>query len=512
VAAKTKAEPDGSHPASHYLYVPDPNKPSTWKIRVKAAHAALTVGYRGNKAQMPASEKKKCLAKLRALYKSAGLEWPETEMSNGDVDVNADDFVDTATFALSTGDVPSVDLGDWVIKTGKIFSVGDYKDKRLEITKEDLPGVVERFSGAQIDNEHNPSQFDGLLGELWDVHVGEDGETLYGSVAVPSWLNAVMPQMKVSTTWNRGTKDIIGLALAHDPRIPDAVLFSEYEKSEFARKKHNTRAGQSSLQSIHNETVRGGAVCKATMSSKHENSAIQSIHDMTVDHGAQCDDGSNENAVYPYFSAQTGTGDKMDPKEKRSRFADFISRWFATAESGEDPDTVIADFSHDLEQDEKTRKANAEFSKALAAKDKENETLRAEFARVQAERIGEQAKAFATLMIAEGRILPAQQEQVIATFSNAALADASGTVTFSNGEKTGMLETFKSTIAALPATYKDLQGEHGQQKGDADSGDTARFAAGNRQTTEGKSDTVTEARRKELLEKTQVGRALESAK
>lgn len=83
----TKKEPDGEHPASHYLAVGDSSKPSTWHLPVKdssgkisprhlgAAHAALTKGFRGNKYGGPG--KGKALAKLQSLYHSAGMKWPE---------------------------------------------------------------------------------------------------------------------------------------------------------------------------------------------------------------------------------------------------------------------------------------------------------------------------------------------------------------------------------------------------------------------------------------------------
>lgn len=82
----TKKEPDGEHPASHYLYVGDSSQVSTWHLPVKdtsgkisprhlgAAHAALTKGFRGQKYGGPG--KGKALAKLRNLYHSAGMEWP----------------------------------------------------------------------------------------------------------------------------------------------------------------------------------------------------------------------------------------------------------------------------------------------------------------------------------------------------------------------------------------------------------------------------------------------------
>lgn len=82
-----KTEQDGEHPASHYLVVEDPEKPSTWHLRVRnaagevdhrlmgAAWAALHGGYRGNRYEGPGKEE--ALRKLRALYEREGLDEPK---------------------------------------------------------------------------------------------------------------------------------------------------------------------------------------------------------------------------------------------------------------------------------------------------------------------------------------------------------------------------------------------------------------------------------------------------
>ena len=92
-AAPKKSEEDGKHPAGHYLVVEDPEKPSTWHLRVRnadgdldhrlmgGAWAALHGGYRGNKYQGP--DKAKALAKLKKLYEAEGLDTPG-EKSIGD--------------------------------------------------------------------------------------------------------------------------------------------------------------------------------------------------------------------------------------------------------------------------------------------------------------------------------------------------------------------------------------------------------------------------------------------
>jgi hypothetical protein len=84
-----KKEEDGYHPASHYLVVEDPEKPSTWHLRVRdvdgklnhrlmgAAWAALHGGYRGNKYEGP--NKREAIAKLKKLYEQEGMEPPATQ-------------------------------------------------------------------------------------------------------------------------------------------------------------------------------------------------------------------------------------------------------------------------------------------------------------------------------------------------------------------------------------------------------------------------------------------------
>jgi hypothetical protein len=89
IKAVTKSEQDGNHPASHYLVVEDPKKPSTWHLRVKdasgnadhrlmgAAWAALHGGYRGNKYEGPG--KQEAITKLIALYKREKMEVPSSK-------------------------------------------------------------------------------------------------------------------------------------------------------------------------------------------------------------------------------------------------------------------------------------------------------------------------------------------------------------------------------------------------------------------------------------------------
>lgn len=77
----TKTEGGKEYPASAFAYVPDPEKPSTWKLRliddsgemtakqVGMAVAALGAGFRGNKVQIPEGDLAKVKAKVRAAWK-----------------------------------------------------------------------------------------------------------------------------------------------------------------------------------------------------------------------------------------------------------------------------------------------------------------------------------------------------------------------------------------------------------------------------------------------------------
>jgi hypothetical protein len=91
--AASKSEGGKSFGPGDFAYVPDPNKPSTWKLRltttpgatpdaatVGAAAAALGAGFRGNKVELPSGDRAKVVAKVRAAWKQANPDKSEDEM------------------------------------------------------------------------------------------------------------------------------------------------------------------------------------------------------------------------------------------------------------------------------------------------------------------------------------------------------------------------------------------------------------------------------------------------
>ena len=86
VEKATKTEDGKEYNSSAYLVVPDPDKPSTWKLRIQETPGKVTVaqlgraaaalssgGFRGNPVQLSGGERKKAKAKLRGLYTSHGV-------------------------------------------------------------------------------------------------------------------------------------------------------------------------------------------------------------------------------------------------------------------------------------------------------------------------------------------------------------------------------------------------------------------------------------------------------
>lgn len=94
MAVTCKTDGGKCYPASDYAYVPDPESPSTWKLRltstpggdpdpgiVGAAVAALGPGgFRGNRVQIPAADLPKVKAKVRAAWKKANPDKSADEM------------------------------------------------------------------------------------------------------------------------------------------------------------------------------------------------------------------------------------------------------------------------------------------------------------------------------------------------------------------------------------------------------------------------------------------------
>ncbi len=90
----TKTEDGVEYPAEAYAYVPDPEKPSTWKLRLwedpqkketaaqvgRAVAALSPKGFRGNRVEIPAKDLKAVKARVRAAWRRTHPDADEDEM------------------------------------------------------------------------------------------------------------------------------------------------------------------------------------------------------------------------------------------------------------------------------------------------------------------------------------------------------------------------------------------------------------------------------------------------
>ena len=96
VEQPTKTEGGVAYPASDFAYVPDPQKPSEWKLRltstpggdpdpaiVGAAAAALGAGFRGQQVDIPDADRAAVVARVRAAWTKANPDKKPEDMPEG---------------------------------------------------------------------------------------------------------------------------------------------------------------------------------------------------------------------------------------------------------------------------------------------------------------------------------------------------------------------------------------------------------------------------------------------
>lgn len=131
------------------------------------------------------------------------------------------------TFA-SPGTPPEGE-GDMVRRRGVIFRAGDYPTHGFAMTPAELAELARDFTPVPIDHGHSRSAgpLDGKMGTLESVELSEDGTTLYGTAAFPTWLETTLGDARrlVSATFaGRADKRLKALSLVTKPQISDADL------------------------------------------------------------------------------------------------------------------------------------------------------------------------------------------------------------------------------------------------------------------------------------------------
>jgi len=114
--AATKTDGGQRFPAAAYAYVPDPEKSSTWKLRLwetpekkitraqlgRATAAFSPGGFRGQRVELPSGDIAKVKAKIRAAYRQLGVKTDEIPQWVRETD-NTRRFVSVVTHPLEEG-------------------------------------------------------------------------------------------------------------------------------------------------------------------------------------------------------------------------------------------------------------------------------------------------------------------------------------------------------------------------------------------------------------------------
>jgi hypothetical protein len=119
--------------------------------------------------------------------------------------------------------------GDFVLRRGKYFELGDYPDKEFSLNEAEADAALDSFERMPINLEHTHTLFDGKLG--WVQRLWREGRDLLAEYAIPAWLQVVTggEPIRISSEWDRETKRPIGAALVLSPRIEDAVMMTGTE-------------------------------------------------------------------------------------------------------------------------------------------------------------------------------------------------------------------------------------------------------------------------------------------
>ncbi len=122
-----------------------------------------------------------------------------------------------------------------VEKEAKIFEAGEYPDKEITVTEDDLDAIVGNFAGAPVKVEHTDSPLDplGTVKSVW-----RNGRDLFAKLAFPKDLAAFLERRGVKKLSVALWKDPLRLAevsLVLAPRVPSASIFGQADPQSAIR-------------------------------------------------------------------------------------------------------------------------------------------------------------------------------------------------------------------------------------------------------------------------------------
>ena len=119
---------------------------------------------------------------------------------------------------------------DTIERDAKLFEAGEYPDRGIEITEEDLDRFAGNTADVPVRIEHTATPFDGAIGFLKSVY--RRGRELFGKLAFnrEAWeLIRAANAKRLSVAIRKDKSAIAEVSLVREPRIADAAVFSAEE-------------------------------------------------------------------------------------------------------------------------------------------------------------------------------------------------------------------------------------------------------------------------------------------
>jgi len=203
----TKTENGMQFPAEAYAYVPDPERPSTWKLRlwedpqqketarqVGMAIAALSPGgFRGNRVEIPRDDLPKVLARVRAAWRKVHPDADPEDMpaviresqpatAAGGKDASQDGAQRLLEYTTSRGLNLRVDRQRGLIQGVKVLGLESANGRSY--APQTLQAAIKLYEGkpVNIDHSNGPRSYRDRIGRLVNVRMGSDG--LYGDLII----------------------------------------------------------------------------------------------------------------------------------------------------------------------------------------------------------------------------------------------------------------------------------------------------------------------------------------
>lgn len=223
----TKTEAGVSFPSAAYAYVPDADKPSTWKLRLwedlekkatvaqvgRAAAALSPGGFRGNRVQLPADAIAGVKAKIRAAYRRLGVKaadmprWvKEAEMRDKIAESCEIDIQEVTKEGIAKGIVPV-----------RIIMPGFNYDESRYYSEQSVQDAAELFGGAKMYADHATKAEEQVKPERsirdWVATLHETKVSDAGNAVGVAHINAGWLKEKISALFEQGDLEHLGTSI-----------------------------------------------------------------------------------------------------------------------------------------------------------------------------------------------------------------------------------------------------------------------------------------------------------